>query len=69
MENVTISKGKVRDTTTIVSLGMLAYRIFPDTACVNIQLLNGNQEECTIPLKNGEVFMLRGVKLCLDVKE
>ncbi|ALS36340.1 hypothetical protein [Enterococcus rotai] len=67
MEHITIRKNKTRDTATLESLGMLAYRIFPDTECINIQLLSGAQEECTIPFKNGEVFILRGVELCLDI--
>ncbi|MEI5990161.1 hypothetical protein [Enterococcus crotali] len=67
MENVTISKNKTRDTATINGLGMLAYRIFPDTECVNIQLLSGAQEECTIPFSDGEIFRLRDVELRLDI--
>lgn len=67
MERVTINKNKTRDTATIPSLGMLAYRIFSDTECVNIQLLSGAQEECTIPFRDGEIFSLRDADLRLDV--
>ncbi|EOH97125.1 hypothetical protein UAW_01607 [Enterococcus haemoperoxidus ATCC BAA-382] len=67
MERVIINKKQTRDTATIPSLGMLAYRIFPDTECINIQLLSGAQEECTIPFKDGEMFSLRDVNLQLDV--
>lgn len=67
MENLTINKNKTRDTTTIPGLGMLAYRIFPDTECINVQLLSGDQEECTVPFKAGEVFILRDIELCLEI--
>lgn len=67
MEILTINQVKTRDTATIASLGMLAYRAFPDTGCINIQLLSGEQEECTIPFKTGEMAVLRGVELRLDI--
>ncbi|MGX7245584.1 hypothetical protein ACWOC1_12150 [Enterococcus quebecensis] len=67
MDRLTINKNKIRDTATIASLGMLAYRIFPDTECVNIQLLSGEQEECTIPFKEDEIFTLRNVSLKLAI--
>ncbi|WP_207695213.1 hypothetical protein DOK67_0001248 [Enterococcus sp. DIV0212c] len=67
MEKLTIHKNKIRDTATIPSLGMLAYRIFTDTECINIQLLSGEQEECTIPLNDGEMFKLRDIDLYLSV--
>ncbi|MGX7149566.1 hypothetical protein [Enterococcus ureasiticus] len=67
MEIMTINKRQTRDTMTIPTLGMLAYRIFPDTECINIQLLSGAQEECTISFKDGVMFKLRDVNLCLEV--
>lgn len=67
MENVRISKNKTRDTATIASVGMLAYRIFPATKSVNIQLLSGAQEECTVPFRDGEIFRLRDVELRLAI--
>ncbi|MBM7687423.1 hypothetical protein BCR24_11965 [Enterococcus ureilyticus] len=67
MEKMEIKKSIARDTGTIASLGMFAYRIFPDTKSVNIQLLNGEQEERTVPLKTGETFFLRGLELCLEL--
>ncbi|ALS02139.1 hypothetical protein ATZ33_12325 [Enterococcus silesiacus] len=67
MEYVTISKNKTRDTATIARLGMLAYRIFPDTGSINIQLLSGAQEECTIPFKDGEIVRLRDVDLRINI--
>ncbi|MBO0473696.1 hypothetical protein IGL98_000307 [Enterococcus sp. DIV0840] len=69
MEIMTINKKKTRDTMTIPTLGMLAYRIFPDTECINIQLLSGAQEECTIPFKSGETVILRGVELHLKITD
>lgn len=69
MEKLVITKNQLRDTATLPSLGMLAYRIFTETECVNIQLLSGEQEECTIPLKDGEVFSLRDVAISLSIAE
>ncbi|MDA9471299.1 hypothetical protein [Enterococcus sp. 5H] len=67
MEKLVINKNQLRDTATLSSLGMLAYRIFTEVGCVNIQLLSGEQEECTIPFKDGEIFSLRDVELCLSI--
>lgn len=67
MEKLVINKNKLRDTATLSSLGMLAYRIFEDTECINIQLLSGEQEECTIPLKDGGTFALRDVEIYLSI--
>ena len=67
MEMIAINKNRTRDTATIPSLGMLAYRIFPDTECINIQLLSGTQEECTVPFKDGGLFVLRGVEVRLEM--
>ncbi|WP_086315216.1 hypothetical protein A5821_002657 [Enterococcus sp. 7F3_DIV0205] len=69
MENMTINRNNTRDTATITGLGMLAYRIFPDTECINIQLLSGDQEESTIPFKTGETVILRGVEIRLEIIE
>ncbi|MEI5994248.1 hypothetical protein [Candidatus Enterococcus mansonii] len=69
IENITIHKNKLRDTATIANLGMLAYRIFPDAECINIQLLSGDQEECTIPFKDGETVILRGIELRLAITD
>ncbi len=68
MEQLIINKNKLRDTATITGLGMLAYRIFPETGRINIQLLSGEQEECTIVCKDGEEFSLRGEVIRLVVK-
>ncbi|EOH96158.1 hypothetical protein UAY_03068 [Enterococcus moraviensis ATCC BAA-383] len=67
MEYLTIKKSNTRDTATLAGLGMLAYRIFPDSECINIQLLSGAQEESTIPFKDGERFRLRNSELCLII--
>lgn len=69
MENISIQKNSTRDTKTIDSLGMLAYRVFPDSECVNIQLLSGAQEERTVPFKDGEIFRLRNVEIRLNIVE
>ncbi|MFD1901507.1 hypothetical protein [Enterococcus termitis] len=68
MKELIINKNKLRDTATIPELGMLAYRIFPDTNRINIQLLMGEQEEATIICQDGEVFTLRDQMIRLVVK-
>ncbi|GGC92246.1 hypothetical protein [Enterococcus wangshanyuanii] len=68
MGELVIKKGKTRDTATIAGLGMLAYRIFPETGRINVQLLSGEQEECTIVCEDGVAFSLRGEVIRLVVK-
>jgi hypothetical protein len=68
VKELIINKNKLRDTATIPELGMLAYRIFPDTNRINIQLLTGEQEEATIICQDGEVFSLRDQMIRLVVK-
>ncbi|MGX7201299.1 hypothetical protein [Enterococcus plantarum] len=41
MEIMSIHKSQTRDTATLPELGIVAYRIFSDTGCINIQLLSG----------------------------
>ncbi|MBO0466127.1 hypothetical protein JZO73_01115 [Enterococcus plantarum] len=67
MQIMSIHKSQKRDTSTLSELGMVAYRIFSDTGCINIQLLSGKQEERTIPFKDGEVVRFRDVDVRLDV--
>lgn len=69
MDNLFVDRMSTRDTATLPNLGILAYRVFPETESINVQLLTGGQEEITIPFKDGEIFMLRNSEICLNIMD